>query len=155
MIVGDASHLTAPRADGTGAMMAMKRAISNAKIDLSLIGYVNAHATSTPVGDSIEAKAIEKLFQENSKELRVSSTKGAHGHLLGAAGNLEAIFTIKAVEEGIIPPTVNLETPEDSMLNFVPGESQIWTKTGRRIALKNAFGFGGTNACLCVAEFQE
>ncbi|GJQ85259.1 hypothetical protein Trydic_g18493 [Trypoxylus dichotomus] len=153
---GDASHLTAPRADGTGAIMAMKRAINDAKIDTSSVGYINAHATSTPIGDSIEAKAIENLFQEYSKEIWVSSTKGAHGHLLGAAGNLEAIFAIKAVEEGILPPTVNLDTPEDSNLNFVSKRLQVWEdQSKRRVALKNAFGFGGTNACLCIAEYRE
>ncbi|KAK9708508.1 Beta-ketoacyl synthase, C-terminal domain [Popillia japonica] len=152
---GDASHLTSPRPDGTGATMAMQRAINDAKINLSSVGYINAHATSTPVGDSIEAKAIENLFKEKSKDIQVSSTKGAHGHLLGAAGNLEAVFTIKAVEEGLLPPTVNLDNPEDSVLNFVPKEAQMWKRSGRKIALKNAFGFGGTNACLCIAEFQD
>lgn len=135
--------------------MAMQRAINDAKINLSSVGYINAHATSTPVGDSIEAKAIENLFKEKSKDIQVSSTKGAHGHLLGAAGNLEAVFTIKAVEEGLLPPTVNLDNPEDSVLNFVPKEAQMWKRSGRKIALKNAFGFGGTNACLCIAEFQD
>ncbi|KAI4460998.1 polyketide synthase-related [Holotrichia oblita] len=152
---GDASHLTAPRPDGTGATMAMQRAITDAKIDLLSIGYINAHATSTPVGDSIEAKAIENLFKDRSKKIQVSSTKGAHGHLLGAAGNLEAAFTIKAIEEGVLPPTVNLDNPEDSVLNFVANDAQMWKQSGRRIALKNAFGFGGTNACLCIAEFQD
>lgn len=134
--------------------MAMTRAINDAKIDLSSIGYVNAHATSTPLGDSIEVKAIESLFKESSKGLRVSSTKGAHGHLLGAAGNLETIFVIKAVEEGIFPPTVNLDSPEDSVLDFVPNKAQLWQNSGR-IALKNAFGFGGTNACLCIGQFSK
>lgn len=138
-----------------GAISAMQRAINDAKIDLSSINYVNAHATSTPLGDGIEAKAIETLFKENSKNLHVSSTKGAHGHLLGAAGNLEAVFTVKAIEEAVFPPTANLDTPEDSALNFVPKEAQKWKQTGRRIALKNAFGFGGTNACVCIAEYSE
>nr|XP_022901332.1 3-oxoacyl-[acyl-carrier-protein] synthase, mitochondrial [Onthophagus taurus] len=149
---GDASHLTAPRGDGTGAMFAMERAIRDAKINKEMIGYVNAHATSTPLGDGIEAKAIEHLFGDG-KKVKVSSTKGAHGHLLGAAGNLEALFTVKAVQEGIIPPTINLESPEESHLDFVNGKNTKWDGTNRRIALKNAFGFGGTNASLCIGQY--
>lgn len=152
---GDASHLTAPRPDGTGALLAMQRAVKDAKVEISDITYVNAHATSTPMGDTIEIKAIKTLFGEYCKDLAVSSTKGAHGHLLGAAGNLETIFTVKGVEEGILPPTVNLEDVEDDEINFVPVKSQMWCSKNRRIALKNAFGFGGTNACLCIAEYVE
>lgn len=150
---GDASHLTAPRADGTGALLAMRRAVKDAKVNVRDITYVNAHATSTPLGDTIEIKAIKTLFDNVCDGLAVSSTKGAHGHLLGAAGNLEAIFTIKAVEEASLPPTVNLENVEDDSINYVPLKSQKWESKERRIALKNAFGFGGTNACLCFAQF--
>lgn len=150
---GDASHLTAPRADATGALLAMKRALKDATVNVKDITYINAHATSTPLGDSIEIKAIKTLFGEVCDGLAVSSTKGAHGHLLGAAGNLEAIFTIKAVEEGFLPPTVNLENVEDETINYVPLKQQKWLNKKRRIALKNAFGFGGTNACLCIAQY--
>ncbi|KAJ8944043.1 hypothetical protein NQ318_016241 [Aromia moschata] len=150
---GDASHLTAPRSDGTGAFLAMERTIRDANIDVCEVTYVNAHATSTPLGDAIETKAIKNVFRGNCHNIAVSSTKGAHGHLLGAAGNLESVFTIKAVEEGILPPTVNLETVEDREINFVPIESQVWKWSGKRIALKNAFGFGGTNACLCFSQY--
>lgn len=150
---GDASHLTAPRADGTGALLAMRRAVKDAKVNVCDITYVNAHATSTPLGDSIEIKAIKTLFDNKCDALAVSSTKGAHGHLLGAAGNLETIFTVKAVEEGFLPPTVNLENVEDDRINFVPLKNQKWKSKERRIALKNAFGFGGTNACLCISQF--
>jgi 3-oxoacyl-[acyl-carrier-protein] synthase II len=149
---GDASHLTAPRPDGTGAILAMRRAVDDARIKVEDVGYVNAHATSTPIGDAIEIKAIKTLFEGHHKSLAVSSTKGAHGHLLGAAGNLETVFTVKAVEEGIFPPTVNLDDVEDDSLNLVPVESQRWS-SDKRIALKNAFGFGGTNACLCISQF--
>lgn len=152
---GDASHLTAPRPDGTGALLAMQRAIKDAKLNPTDVTYINAHATSTPMGDAIEIRAIKTLFGDDCKDLAVSSTKGAHGHLLGAAGNVEAIFTVKSIEEGILPPTVNLEDVEDCDINFVPIKSQIWCSKSRRVALKNAFGFGGTNACLCIAEYVE
>lgn len=152
---GDASHLTAPSADGTGAILAMKRALRDAKLVPTNVTYVNAHATSTPLGDLIETRAIKSVFGEHCKNIAVSSTKGAHGHLLGSAGNLEATFTVKALEEGLLPPTLNLENAEDKDINFVPLRSQEWRKTERRIALKNAFGFGGTNACLCLAQFVE
>lgn len=153
---GDASHLTAPHSDGNGAMLAMSRAIKNAKLLPGDIEYINAHATSTPLGDSIETKAIKSVFKENVQNIAVSSTKGAHGHLLGAAGNLEAVFTIKAVQEGLLPPTINFESTDiDDHFNFVPNTHQKWTSTKRRVALKNAFGFGGTNACLCIGEYNK
>lgn len=149
---GDASHLTAPRPDGTGAVLAMQRAMRDAKINLADVGYINAHATSTPLGDNIEVKAIRTTFNNNLEAIAVSSTKGAHGHLLGAAGNLEAVFAIKAVNSGILPPTANLEESEEQDINFVPIKAQNWSGGKRRIALKNAFGFGGTNACLCIGQ---
>ncbi|XP_033220108.1 3-oxoacyl-[acyl-carrier-protein] synthase, mitochondrial [Belonocnema kinseyi] len=153
---GDAAHLTAPSEDGTGAILAMDRALKDAGIDTSEITFVNAHATSTPLGDSIELKAIQSLFGEQSKNVFVSSTKGAHGHLLGAAGNLESAFTILALKEGVIPPTINLQNLNiETDLNLVPQVKKEWKTTKRRVALKNAFGFGGTNACLCFAEYRE
>lgn len=155
---GDAAHLTAPHKDGFGATLAMQRALHDAQMAHDSVGYVNAHATSTPIGDAIETRAIKTVFGDHQRQLAVSSTKGAHGHLLGAAGNLEAIFTILACKTGIVPPTINLENVTDDMdLNYVPNKAQEWRKpvTGnRRIALKNAFGFGGTNACLCIGEFM-
>ncbi|KXJ75504.1 hypothetical protein RP20_CCG011596 [Aedes albopictus] len=156
---GDASHLTAPREDGTGAMLAMERALKDANLSPTDVGYINAHATSTPIGDAIEARSIRTLFQDSWKQLAISSTKGAHGHLLGAAGNLESLFTVLACREGIVPPTINLENvaPEMQGMNFVPNKAQDWSSSGgkRRVALKNSFGFGGTNASLCFAEFKE
>lgn len=156
---GDASHLTAPREDGTGAMLAMGRALKDANLKPTDIGYINAHATSTPIGDAIEARSIRTLFTDSWKQLAVSSTKGAHGHLLGAAGNLESLFTVLACREGKLPPTINLENVSAEMqgMNFVPNHAQDWlpVEGKRRIALKNSFGFGGTNAALCFAEYKE
>lgn len=148
---GDASHLTSPREDGSGAILAMSRAIQG--IDPKRVGYVNAHATSTPIGDAIEAKAIQTLLPHN---VLVSSTKGSHGHLLGAAGNLESVFTIMACQSGSIPPTINqTDFDEKCKINIVKNHSTIWEHTERRIALKNAFGFGGTNASLCFGEYRN
>lgn len=155
---GDASHLTAPREDGIGAVLVMSRTLSDAGIKAVDVGYVNAHATSTPVGDIIEARAIKTIFKGDKKPA-VSSTKGSHGHLLGSAGNLEAAFTILACKEGKLPPTLNFERTEDEIqeLNFVPNKTQNWetTDSRRRIGLSNSFGFGGTNACICVGSFEE
>ncbi|XP_029051742.2 3-oxoacyl-[acyl-carrier-protein] synthase, mitochondrial [Osmia bicornis bicornis] len=153
---GDAAHLTAPSEDGTGAILAMDRAVKDAGIETVEITFINAHATSTPLGDAIELKAIESFLGQHSKNVTVSSTKGAHGHLLGAAGNLEAIFTILAIRDGIIPPTLNLHNLDvETNLNFVPNVKKSWNSTSKRVALKNAFGFGGTNACLCFAQYNE
>lgn len=153
---GDAAHITSPHPDGRGAFLAMRSALRDARVDADAVGYVNAHATSTPIGDNIEAAAIGRLF---SKGVSVSSTKGAHGHLLGAAGNLEAIFTILACRDGVLPPTLNLETIPEHMnhIHLVANSPKRWETSGseKRIALKNAFGFGGTNASLCIAEFKD
>ncbi|XP_026494969.1 3-oxoacyl-[acyl-carrier-protein] synthase, mitochondrial [Vanessa tameamea] len=147
---GDASHITSPREDGSGAILSMSRALRDSNLINNEISYINAHATSTPVGDGIESTAIRTLFKENVRNLMVSSTKGAHGHLLGAAGNLEAVWTILACYHGIVPPTINLDEPIDD-LNYVPNVPQKWNKE-RRVALKNSFGFGGTNATLCISS---
>lgn len=151
---GDAAHLTAPSEDGTGAILAMDRAVKDAGIDTSEITFVNAHATSTPLGDAIEVRAIESFMGAHCSNVTVSSTKGAHGHLLGAAGNLEASFTVLAIKQGIIPPTLNLNNLDtETSLSFAANVKKDWNATSRRVALKNAFGFGGTNACLCFAEY--
>lgn len=148
---GDASHITSPREDGSGAILSMSRALNEANVKSSDVGYINAHATSTPLGDTIEARAIATLMASSENLQGVSSTKGAHGHLLGAAGNLEMAFTVLACHHGIMPPTINMTECDVMPLNYVPNKMQSWETTSRRIALKNSFGFGGTNATLCLA----
>lgn len=145
---GDAYHITAPSETGDGAYRAMKAALKNAKIDTSEIGYVNAHGTSTPLGDAIEVKAMKRLFGEKPDFLSVSSTKSAIGHLLGAAGSVEAIFTILALESGILPPTLNLDSPSEGCdLDFIP---HVAKEKAMGYAVSNSFGFGGTNASLVL-----
>ncbi|VVC38292.1 Thiolase-like,3-oxoacyl-[acyl-carrier-protein] synthase 2,Beta-ketoacyl synthase, active site,Beta- [Cinara cedri] len=151
---GDAAHLTAPSENGQGAFLAMNRAIMDANINKTQITYINAHATSTPVGDAIELIAIKRLFEKHCINIHVSSTKGAHGHLLGSAGNLESIFTILASYEGIIPPTANLNNICKEAENLIcVSKSPMEWKQKKRIAIKNAFGFGGTNASLCFSNY--
>jgi len=145
-LTGDAYHITAPSEDGDGAYRAMKMAISKAKINPQDIDYINAHGTSTPVGDVIELNAVKKLFPDISK-IAMSSTKSATGHLLGAAGSLEAAFTVLAMRDSILPPTLNLDDPAEEAKGL-----DLVAKTARnkeiKYALSNSFGFGGTNASL-------
>ncbi|HEY2686194.1 MAG TPA: beta-ketoacyl-ACP synthase II [Steroidobacteraceae bacterium] len=143
---GDAFHVTAPPEDGEGARKAMAAALKDAKLNPDQLQYLNAHATSTPLGDLAETQAIKRAFGEASKKLAVSSTKSMTGHLLGAAGGVEAIFTVLALRDQVAPPTINLHTPgEGCDLDYVPN-------TARRMkleyALSNSFGFGGTNGSL-------
>ncbi|CCH41885.1 3-oxoacyl-acyl-carrier-protein synthase [Wickerhamomyces ciferrii] len=153
---GDGYHITAPSPDGLGAKRAMELATRG--IDLNKIGYINAHATSTLIGDRIENNAIREIFQ-NNKDLLVSSTKGSHGHLLGAAGALEAIFSILAIKDSIAPPTLNLESPggaegddiNDFTLNLVGPKPQ---KSNIEYALSNSFGFGGVNTSLLFKKYD-
>lgn len=143
---GDAYHITAPAEDGSGGFRAMEGAFRNAGIDRDMIDYVNAHGTSTPLGDEIELGAVKRLFGAHAYKLAMSSTKSAIGHLLGAAGAVEAIFSVKAIQTGIIPPTLNLDNPSDSCdINLVAHTAQ---ERPVRYALSNSFGFGGTNASI-------
>lgn len=154
----DGHHSTAPREDGLGILGCMEAALRHGNADRESVGYVNAHATSTPVGDAVEGRAIEALFAGNAAAPRVSSTKGATGHLLGAAGAAEAIFTVLACKTGVLPPTINLDVPlSGAKLNHVANQAQKWESNGlkHRTALTNSFGFGGTNASLCIRNWID
>ena len=143
---GDAFHITSPTEDGDGAYRCMQMAIKRAGIDVSDIDYINAHGTSTPLGDEIELKAVERLVGNAAGKLAMSSTKSATGHLLGAAGAIEAIFSILAMRDGVAPPTINLDNPSvETAIDLVPHEAK---KRDIEIVLSNSFGFGGTNASL-------
>jgi 3-oxoacyl-[acyl-carrier-protein] synthase II len=146
---GDAYHVTAPPEDGNGAFRAMRNALRSAKLDPADIDYINAHGTSTPLGDEIELGAVKRLFGDAAQKLSMSSTKSAIGHLLGAAGSVEAIFSILAIRDSKVPPTLNLENPSPGCdIDLVP----LRTKERKvRRALSNSFGFGGTNASLIFA----
>ncbi len=143
---GDAHHITAPAADGNGGYRSMQAAIKRAELNVSDIDYVNAHGTSTPLGDEIELGAVTRLLGEHAKNLTMSSTKSAVGHLLGAAGAVEAIFSILAMRDNIAPPTINLENPSvETEIDLVPNKAKA---KEINVALSNSFGFGGTNASL-------
>ena len=145
---GDAHHITAPPSDGNGAYRAMKMAIESAKINPSEVGYVNAHGTSTSVGDLAELRAVERIFEGN-KSLSMSSTKSSTGHLLGAAGALEAIFSLLAMKNGIIPPTLNLHDSEDTWIDLTPLKAK---EKSIDIVMSNSFGFGGTNSSIVMKK---
>jgi 3-oxoacyl-[acyl-carrier-protein] synthase II len=143
---GDAYHVTAPAPDGNGAIRSMSMALKRAEISVSEIDYVNAHGTSTPVGDEIELRAVERLLGNSAAKTTMSSTKSSIGHLLGAAGAVEAIFSILAIRDQIAPPTLNLENPSiETPIDLAP---HLAHKRPIRAALSNSFGFGGTNASL-------
>lgn len=147
---GDAHHITAPAEDGNGAFRCMQAALKRAGMDAGDIDYVNAHGTSTPLGDEIELRAVERLFDGHTQGMSMSSTKSAIGHLLGAAGAVEAIFSILAIRDNICPPTLNLDNPSvETPIDLVPKQAQ---ERPIRAALSNSFGFGGTNASLIFRE---
>lgn len=153
---GDAFHMTLPSPDGAGGFRAMSMAMQDANLNVDQIGYINAHATSTPAGDVEEARAIARLFENSKKSLHISSTKSMTGHILGAAGALEALFSILAIREGRIPPTINLDQLDPACaelnLHFTPHDC-IEKKFS--YSLSNSFGFGGTNASLVFGGIQD
>lgn len=149
----DAYHMTAPSPEGEGAARCMELALQDAGIMPDQVDYINAHGTSTPLNDVAETKAIKKVFKEHAYKLMISSTKSMTGHLLGGAGGLEAVLTVLALYEGIVPPTINLENPDPECdLDYVPNQAR---KADIKIAISNAFGFGGTNACLVFKKWEQ
>ncbi|MDX1482995.1 MAG: beta-ketoacyl-ACP synthase II [Alphaproteobacteria bacterium] len=149
---GDAYHVTAPAEDGNGGYRAMESALRRAGLNVEDIDYVNAHGTSTPLGDEIELGAVKRLFGDHAYRISMSSTKSAIGHLLGAAGAVEAIFSILAVHNGVVPPTLNLENPSEGCdIDLVPLQAK---ERKIRNALSNSFGFGGTNASLIFTDMD-
>ena len=149
---GDAYHLTAPAPDGEGAQRAMKRALKDAGLEPKDIQYINAHGTSTPANDFNETRAIKAVFGEHAKSVNVSSTKSATGHMLGAAGAVEAIVSAMVVGSGVIPPTINYHTPEPELdLNYTPNTS---VKRDVNAVLSNSFGFGGHNTTLAIKRYK-
>ncbi len=143
---GDAYHVTAPAPDGNGAYRAMAAAVKRAGIALEDVDYINAHGTSTPIGDEIELGAVKRLFGDHAFKLSMSSTKSAIGHLLGAAGSVEAIYSVLAIGSGVVPPTLNLDNPSEGCdIDLVPHQAK---ERKVEVALSNSFGFGGTNASL-------
>jgi 3-oxoacyl-[acyl-carrier-protein] synthase II len=150
---GDAFHITQPSENGDGAFRAMRNALADAKLEPQQIDYINAHGTSTPFNDRLETLAIKRLFGEYAYKLAVSSTKSMTGHLLGGAGGLEAGFSVLALRDQIIPPTVNYETPDpDCDLDYVPNKAR---PRPLETVLSNSFGFGGTNAALLFKRYAE
>jgi 3-oxoacyl-[acyl-carrier-protein] synthase II len=147
----DAFHMTAPAEDGKGAKQAMISALKDADLDSSKIDYINAHGTSTPLGDIIEANAIAHIFSSSLEQIAVSSTKSMTGHLLGAAGAIESIFSILSLRDNRLPPTINLDNldADAPKLNYVANESQ---EKEINYVLNNSFGFGGTNASLVFSK---
>ncbi len=149
---GDAHHITAPATSGDGAYRCMKAALKRAGMDPSDIDYVNAHGTSTPLGDEIELRAVERVFDGHTDDMSMSSTKSAIGHLLGAAGAVEAIYSVLAIRDNVAPPTLNLDNPSvETSIDLVPHQPR---ERPIKAALSNSFGFGGTNASLVFREVE-
>lgn len=149
---GDAYHMTSPTVDGSGAALAMTNALRDAELNLDQIDYINAHGTSTKAGDLAETLAIKRVFGEQAYRLMVSSTKSMTGHLLGAAGSVEAIFSVLSIADALVPPTINLDNPDEGCdLDYVPGSARDFPV---RHVLCNSFGFGGTNGSLIFRKFD-
>ena len=149
---GDAHHMTSPPENGEGAARCMRNALRNAGLNTEQVGYINAHGTSTPLGDRAETVAIKSVFGDHARKLAVSSTKSMSGHLLGAAGGIEAVYTALALHHQIIPPTINLTTPDPTCdLDYVPNQARA---VKFDVAMSNSFGFGGTNGTLVMRRFE-
>jgi 3-oxoacyl-[acyl-carrier-protein] synthase II len=149
---GDAHHITAPSEDGEGAERCMRMALKRAGLEPSAVDYINAHGTST-MADTIELSAVERLVGDNASRVSMSSTKSATGHLLGAAGAIEAIFATLSIRDNIVPPTLNLDNPErETLIDLVPHKAR---KREVNVALSNSFGFGGTNASLILKRYNS
>jgi 3-oxoacyl-[acyl-carrier-protein] synthase II len=152
-VSADAGHITAPDKDGVGAAYAMTRALKDAGLNPSDIDYINAHGTSTPLGDAAETLAIKSVFRDYAKKVSISSTKSQLGHLLGASGGVELILSLLAIRDGLIPPTINYETPDpDCDLDYTPNQARPRAVT---VAMSNSFGFGGHNGSLIVGKLRN
>jgi 3-oxoacyl-[acyl-carrier-protein] synthase II len=149
---GDAHHIAAPEPNGKGAVRAMRDAVAGGGINLDQIDYINAHGTSTPLGDTAEVRAVNELFGDHARKLVISSTKSMTGHALGAAGGIESVITALTVRNGVIPPTINLDHPDDDFnLDFAPHHAR---ERPVRYALNNSFGFGGHNVALLFGRYE-
>jgi 3-oxoacyl-[acyl-carrier-protein] synthase II len=149
---GDGYHMTAPPPDGNGAVRCMQAALDDAGVAYGQVDYINAHGTSTPLNDLYETRAIKAVFRDKARNIPVSSTKSMTGHLLGGAGGIETVFTALAIHQGIIPPTINYENPDEECdLDYVPNVAR---RQPVRFALTNSFGFGGTNGCLLLKAYE-
>ena len=152
-MTGDAFHITMPDDSGSGAVRVMQKALSDAKVQPEEVEYINAHGTSTPYNDKFETMAIKKTFGDHAREMAISSTKSMTGHLLGAAGGVEAVFSILSIHRDILLPTINYETPDPECdLDYIPNQAR---KARINYALSNSFGFGGTNAALLFKRYEE
>jgi 3-oxoacyl-[acyl-carrier-protein] synthase II len=148
----DGTHMTAPDSEGAGAARAMSNALQDAGLEPPAIQYINAHGTSTPLGDVAETRAIKSVFGDHARHLCVSSSKSQLGHLLGASGGVEMVACILALQNQIVPPTINLDNPDQECdLDYIPKEAR---QLSVQHILKNSFGFGGHNACLVLKEFS-
>ena len=149
----DAYHLTAPAPEGAGAQLAMKRALENAHVGIADVDYINAHGTSTPMNDLNETLAVKSVFGDHAYKLVMGSTKSMTGHLLGAAGGVEAVICVLVCRDGVIPPTINFDTPDPACdLDYAHGTSAV--KRDVQVAASNSFGFGGHNVCLAIRRWN-
>ncbi|MEZ6119642.1 MAG: beta-ketoacyl-ACP synthase II [Pirellulaceae bacterium] len=150
---GDAGHITSPDAEGTGAARAMESALRDAKLDPSQVDYINAHGTSTPLGDKAETQAVKRVYGDHAKKLSISSTKSELGHLLGASGGVELVLSALAIQHGVVPPTINLDTPDPACdLDYTPNQPK---ERPVNVAMSNSFGFGGHNASAIVGRLRD